>query len=427
LVAALPPGTVVRGAGRRDGEREALAASLRRAGLVDVTLSGDDRGARFVATRGGTATEKAETVPENQEGDVRPLVAEETEPDPLEVPAPQGLKARLRALAAARLPEGTRSREVAKAALTTYREAIMAAARVREAWAIPGALEPREPSYTAFLRRHESPRAGAERAAAVLACAPTSRPACTSWWSAEDGAGPAPTLASWASRPGSSGRRRWSGTRSGVRQRRPKTAGSASWRRTGRSLAERINSAVAESDDDLVIVLHAGDRLRARRCTTSPSRRTRDPLVDLLTWTTTSATPHGRPAPQPAVPTSWSPEMLLGANYHRPGPTPTTRPVLLGPGPALANRAIGGMRPRPARRMHWGATPQLRSDSEPERSSASPGTASVARRRVEPVAAGPPSASCRSTFDRPGGRRRARRPRRRHGPRTPQTLADGSV
>jgi hypothetical protein len=109
LVAALPPGTVVRGAGRRDGEREALAASLRRAGLVDVTLSGDDRGARFVATRGGTATEKAETVPENQEGDVRPLVAEETEPDPLEVPAPQGLKARLRALWSRANPRTRRS------------------------------------------------------------------------------------------------------------------------------------------------------------------------------------------------------------------------------------------------------------------------------------------------------------------------------
>ena len=104
-------------------------------------------------------------------------------------------------------------------------------------------------------------------------------------------------------------------------------------------------------------MLRAGDRLRAEAaCTTWPSGAHRDPLVDLITWDDdVRDTAPGRPAHDPRFRPSWSPEMLLGANYV---------------GRAFAMRrarylAIGGVRAEAGAAMHWDLL--LRSGLEAER------------------------------------------------------------
>jgi GT2 family glycosyltransferase/glycosyltransferase involved in cell wall biosynthesis len=395
LIAALRPGTGVHGEGRADVTREALADLLRRAGLVDVTVTANDQSWSFEATTGGTEASEGETVPENMDNDVRPLVADDPQPDrrpdllddderqdaAAADPGPQGLKARLRTAVAARLPEGSRSREVAKAGLATYREARVAAAKVREAWVIPGALEPKEPSYAAFLRRHDSPphvlneqrkysqRTAQPSAVHVVVVAEDS--------SGAPAAGLNATLASLHEQTW----QQWSATVVGA-----DGAGTPDDRRIGvvapdgRSLAERINDAVARSSDDLVIVLRAGDRLRPEAFYHVAVSAHRDPLVDLITWDddVRETAPVGRHH-SPLFHPSWSPEMLLGANYI---------------GRSFAMRrarylAIGGMRAEAGAAMHWDLL--LRSDLEAERvTRIARVLGSVARREAEPVSAGVP-------------------------------------
>jgi GT2 family glycosyltransferase/glycosyltransferase involved in cell wall biosynthesis len=377
LVAAVPAGTLVRGAAPADATQQSLADSLRGVGLVDVTVTRAEAGWSFTAARAGAEEELGETVPENVDGDVRPLVAEDTEPvDPLEAPEPQGVKARIRAAAAARLPEGSRSREVAKAGLNTYREVREAAARIREAWVIPGALEPKEPSYAAFLRRHDSPPhvLGEQRKysrrtkqATTVHLVVVAEPA------ADSGAGLGATLTSLREQTW----QQWSATVVGAAAPAddPRFRTGAA---DGRSLAERVNSAVAECDDDLVVVLRAGDRLRPEALYHVAVSAHRDPLVDLITWDddVRDASPASRPH-SPLFHPSWSPEMLLGANYI---------------GRSFAMRrarylAIGGMRAEAGAAMHWDLL--LRSDLDAERvTRIARVLGSVARREAEPVEAG---------------------------------------
>ena len=237
LVAALRAGAVVRGAGRSDVAREALADTLHRAGLVErrpCTADGrglDASGPHPGRRAGGRRPRRSRRTSRTTCARSSPRTAEPRRL-PLDVdPRPQPASRRsVRAVAAARLPEGSRSREVAKAGLTTYREARKAAAKVREAWVIPGALEPKEPSYAAFLRRHDSPPHVLDEQRLYSRAHRTSRPRCTSSWSPRSGrragrhAG-----AACASRPGSSGRCPWSAPRPPPTT----TAGSAPCPRTG--------------------------------------------------------------------------------------------------------------------------------------------------------------------------------------------------
>ena len=167
-VRVLAEGAVVSGTSSSGGTPEELARRLEAAGLRKVNVRLGEGRQTFVALAPGVnprADEGGAVVPENLENEPRPVIAEAVRPDPVaevlevepetEQPPATGWKGRLRQAAAARLPEGSREREVARAGLTTYREVRNTTERLREAWAIPGAFEPREPSYRAFLRRHE--------------------------------------------------------------------------------------------------------------------------------------------------------------------------------------------------------------------------------------------------------------------------------
>jgi GT2 family glycosyltransferase/glycosyltransferase involved in cell wall biosynthesis len=392
LPGAVPSGVEISGLAPAGSAREDLAERLQRIGLLDVTVTAAGEGLAFRAvTPGHRADEHAEAVPDNTENELRGLVAEaaSTQTDPLTglldedddtaAAQPQGLKARLRTLAADRLPEGSRAREVARAGLTTYRELVGTAERVREAWVIPGAVEAKEPSYKAFLRRHEStPQMLADQRTYSRR---VDNPLHVHVVVAADGesAGLDVTLASLRAQSW----QQWTvsvvgGAGSGAADSDARITHLAG---DGRSTAERINSAASETPSDLVVVLRPGDRLRPDCLYHVASSARRDPLVDLITWDDDVCdgpailARHTDPRFRP----SWSPETLLGANYV---------------GRAFAMRrarfaAIGGMRRQAGAAMHWDLL--LRSGLEAERvTRIARVLSSVPERRAEPVADGVP-------------------------------------
>jgi GT2 family glycosyltransferase/glycosyltransferase involved in cell wall biosynthesis len=390
LSGALAPGALISGLAPAGSPREDLTARLERSGLQAVTVTAAEEGWAFRAvTPGQPAGEDSEVVPDNLENEPRGLVAEAAARpgDPLTdlldedaaAAEPLGLKARIRTVAAERLPEGSRAREVARAGLATYRELRQTADRVREAWVIPGAVEPREPSYKAFLRRHEStPQMIADQRTYSRR---VDNPLHVHVVVVADGnaAGLDATLASLRAQSW----QQWVATVVG-----DASAGDADSdpRIThlvadGRSLAERINSAVAESPSDLVTVLHPGDRLRPDCLYHLTASARRDPLVDLITWDDDVAAGPGLLATHsdPRFRPSWSPETLLGANYV---------------GRAFAMRrarftAIGGMRREAGNAMHWDLL--LRCGLEGERvARIARVLSSVPERLTEPVADGVP-------------------------------------
>jgi GT2 family glycosyltransferase/glycosyltransferase involved in cell wall biosynthesis len=382
---ALRPGVQVAGLGPADWDRQELTDRLERSGLTVVSVTDTEAGWAFRAVAPGQPTEEAEAVPDNVENEPRGLVADEAtvdrlpdlldrddEPEDAAAAAPLGLKARVRIAAAERLPEGSRAREVARAGLATYRELVHTAQRVREAWVIPGAVEPKEPSYKAFLRRHEStPQMLADQRTYSRR---VDNPLHVHVVVADGDAGKLDaTLASVHAQS-------WQQWTVSVIDAAP--AGDAGDPRVsrlapdGRSVAERINSAVAESTSDLVVVLHPGDRLRPDCLYHLTASARRDPLVDLITWDDdvcdgpAGLARHSDPLFRP----SWSPETLLGANYV---------------GRAFGMRrarymAIGGMRAQAGAAMHWDLL--LRSGLEAERvTRIARVLGSVPERRAEPI------------------------------------------
>jgi O-antigen biosynthesis protein len=388
-VRVLAEGAVVSGTSSSGGTPEELARRLEAAGLRKVNVRLGEGRQTFVALAPGVnprADEGGAVVPENLENEPRPVIAEAVRPDPVaevlemepetEQPPATGWKGRLRQAAAARLPEGSRKREVARAGLTTYREVRNTTERLREAWAIPGAFEPREPSYRAFLRRHEDDaRQSAEQRIYSRKVDNPSRVHVVVLPGSDGAAGTAATLASLRDQTW----QQWTASVLTV------TGGSGDDVRVtvpaadGRSLAERVNSVVAESTSDLVVLLHAGDRLRSGCLYHVAAAARRDPLVDLITWdddVRDDRTPLGRHH-DPRFRPSWSPETLLGANYV---------------GRAFAMRrarylAIGGVRADAGAAVHWDLL--LRSGLEAERvTRVARVLSSVPARTAEPVTDG---------------------------------------
>ncbi|TFV62901.1 UNVERIFIED_ORG: glycosyltransferase [Bacillus sp. AZ43] len=355
-VESLRSGTPVTGSAASPGGVE---SALHDAGLRDVTVAAD--GLSFRALAPGVFPEddrEPRAVPDNLDNEPRSTVAARDAADDADLVTgeevdglpPAGLKARIRQQLAARLPEGSRAREVAKAGLVTYREVVHTAGRVREAWTIPGTLEPREPSYRAFLKRHESNQQ-------VLADQRTysrdiDNPARLLVVLLPGAGDPAVTLDSLRAQSW----QQWNASvlvpvpsQDDARIEVPADG-------AGRSLAERVNSVVDRSAADMVILLRAGDTLRPDAMYHVASSARRDPLADLITWDD-DVDEHG-PLSRPHDPRfrpSWSPETLLGANYV---------------GRAFAMRrarflAIGGARAEAGGALHWDLL--LRSGLEPER------------------------------------------------------------
>jgi GT2 family glycosyltransferase/glycosyltransferase involved in cell wall biosynthesis len=388
-VRSLREGAQLTGTSRTIGSKDELETTLAAAGLREVTVTEAGEGWNFRGITPGAFPEQEDgsaVVPENTENEVRLVVAEEPdEQDPfsdlrdesdesVRPLAPLAWKGRVRQALADRLPEGSRSREVARAGLTTYREVVGTASRVREAWTIPGALEPREPSYRSFLRKHESTpqqlsdqRTYSRRVDNPAHVHVVVLPADAAGSDA-DATVASLTAQSW---------QQWTATvltdASRVEDER------VGFWPTGdpRSIAEQVNSAVAESTADLVVLLQAGDRLRPDAMYHVASSARRDPLVDLITWdddVRDDRSPLGRHH-DPEFRPSWSPEMLLGANYV---------------GRAFAMRrarflAIGGLRPEAGAAAHWDLL--LRSGLEAERvSRVARVLGSVPERTSEPIA-----------------------------------------
>jgi GT2 family glycosyltransferase/glycosyltransferase involved in cell wall biosynthesis len=375
-VAALRSGATV--VGRiAEGDRGQLQELLADAGLGDLRIDPSAGGWAFRGVVGGEVPEEPEVVPDNVDNDLRPLVAEpseedeEAEEDEELPPGAPGLKARIRQTVADRLPEGSRSRQVARAGLATYREVVGGAGRVREAWAATGVLEPSPPSYTAFLRRHVSnpQQLHAQRVYSRKVGNPSHVHVVVA-------DGPAGRLGATLASLEEQTWQQWSAsvlTEGGVVSGgdRVTVAGP-----DGRPLAERINSAVDESAGDFVLLLQAGDRLRPDCLYHVATHARRDPLVDLVTWD--DDVHEGRAKPRdPRFRPSWSPETLLGANYV---------------GRAFAMRRaryldLGGVRASAGSALHWDLL--LRCGLEAERVARIERVlSSVSERRPEPVADG---------------------------------------
>ena len=75
-----------------------------------------------------------------------------------------------------------------------------------------------------------------------------------------------------------------------------------------------MHGAIEESDADFVVLLDAGDRLSPEAIYQVARASWQDPLVDLVTWDDDIVGRDGR-RHEPRFRPSWSPELLLGANY----------------------------------------------------------------------------------------------------------------
>jgi O-antigen biosynthesis protein len=237
-----------------------------------------------------------------------------------------------------RLPEGSRGRAVARAALTSYRESVEFGRRLRSAWAIPGVHEGAEPRYPRWLRRHIA--TGAQLASQRTASRTVSPPV-TFEVVVLPGAGPVDvTLASlrdqtwphWHATVCSTGGATLVGQDARMAVRAV----------AGADLTTAANEAVAGSDAHFVVVLCTGDRLAPECLYTVASTAHQDPLVDLVHWDDDLLDRYGRRT-EPRFRPAWSPDMLLSANY-------------LGRSFGLRRArylAAGGLRPESADVPHW--------------------------------------------------------------------------
>lgn len=235
-----------------------------------------------------------------------PTMVPPAEPE-ADAPPQKGVKGRLRAVARS-MPEGSRRREMARASLLTYREARTFGRRVKATWAIPGVLEPSEPRYAAWRRRHqptpdklELQRRHARRAvhqhSVQVVVLPGTGPLSRTLKSLVD-----QTWPFWMASVCGRGR-----TSLPVSDERIAAT-------TEPSVVEAANTVVAESGREFVIFLRSGDVLAPDCLYSVAGVAEQDPLVDLVGWDDDVINGRGRRA-QPRFRPSFSPEMLLGANY----------------------------------------------------------------------------------------------------------------
>ncbi|MTD14129.1 glycosyltransferase [Nakamurella sp. YIM 132087] len=248
-----------------------------------------------------------------------PVIPPPVHVDPAEVPTT--LRGKVRKAVGQKLPEGSPRRRKAKAALDAYRETVEYGRRLKRTWesrtveseiaATEAAIETM--SYDTWLAGHrisaDQVKAQKDWAEAVakngrmltvqVLVLPGSGDLGTTLDSLVAQSWPAWTAAvcTPASIPSS-----WSDKRI-----------SNSAVDTG-SVFDAANAKVVAEKADYVIVVHAGDTLEPDCLFTIASAVRRDPLLELLVWDDDvrdasghRSSPHFRP--------SWSPEMLLGADY----------------------------------------------------------------------------------------------------------------
>ena len=218
-----------------------------------------------------------------------------------------GWKSRLRGAAKAKLPPGSKGRQVAKAALGTYQQAVQFTHAVREQWTIPGIIEPHSPGYEDWLGQHKAGSEELQRQrdhAAQMVNPAKIRIVVT--------AGPgsvrrsvhsllAQTWPHWTAVVDGS---------AGECSTDPRITVSSG--RLGSP--DTVNTAVTDVESDLVIMLRAGDVLAPECLYQVALAAYQDPLVDLVSWDDDVIHHSGKRA-DPLFRPSWSPDMLLSANY----------------------------------------------------------------------------------------------------------------
>jgi O-antigen biosynthesis protein len=242
---------------------------------------------------------------------LNPQTRATTPPPPRRPPAvaqaPTTWRAKVRSRAAAKLPPGSRRREVAKAALLTYREGVEFGRRMRTHWRhqaqLGGVGSARPPRYPAWLAGH---RATPTQLSAQAAWASELAAAARVHVVVRSGTGDLDrTLTSLREQSWP----HWTASA-------PRGGGPADARIALLSATtdRAIDEAVSAADAEFVVVCDAGDVLAPDCLFSIGSTHYRDPLADLITWdddvidaTGSHADPQFRPA--------WSPEMLLGADY----------------------------------------------------------------------------------------------------------------
>jgi O-antigen biosynthesis protein len=222
-----------------------------------------------------------------------------------------GAKARLRRAAERRLPPGSRSRATARAGLLAYRESRRVSREVRTLLAESGAVGGLEPSYRSWYRHHDADEKQlvAQRAASRAATAPLRLLVCVLSNGDESNPAIGETLTSvraqsWA---------HWDVAVCARDGRNPSVSGERVTVFSAETEVSALHRAVESSAADFVLILDAGDRL-APECLYQIARTTwQDPMVDLVMWDDDLAGHEGRHDPR--FRPSWSPELLLGANY----------------------------------------------------------------------------------------------------------------
>lgn len=219
------------------------------------------------------------------------------------------VRARVRARAAASLPQGSRRREAAKAALLTYREGVEFGRRMRTHWRhqaqLGGVGSARAPRYAPWLAGHRA--------------TPTQLGAQAAWAAGLDvaarvhvvvlpGAGDLErTVASLLDQS-------WPHWTASVMGRPAGGAGDPRIARHADGTDAAIDAVVSSADAEFVVVCRPGDVLAPDCLFSVGSTHYRDPLADLITWDDDVVDADGRHT-EPQFRPSWSPEMLLGADY----------------------------------------------------------------------------------------------------------------
>jgi O-antigen biosynthesis protein len=218
------------------------------------------------------------------------------------------LQARLRRIIGSRLPADSPRRAQAKAIRDAYRVTRRYVDQLRAIWRVRNGIGvPRAVPYSRWLRHHLPSRAerSAERARADRAGGGRTRLRFTVVVLAGAGDQRA-TVDSLTTQT-------WPDWQALVASVGPVGPDERVTRIAGPEPAAAITSAVSASDADLVLVLRGGDVLDPSCLAAIEAAHHQDPLGELFTWDDDVV--DGRRRREPRFRPSWSPEMLLGADY----------------------------------------------------------------------------------------------------------------
>jgi GT2 family glycosyltransferase/predicted SAM-dependent methyltransferase/glycosyltransferase involved in cell wall biosynthesis len=227
------------------------------------------------------------------------------------VPPSRTPKQKVRALAERTMPTGSPRREVAKAALLTAKEGRRVRDNLKKIWNIPGVIEPGEPSYAAWRKQHDASKHGLSIQRDVSRAA--THKVSTLVVIVASGAADADAVHRSMASVREQSWEHWKAAVATPSELVPGTGPEfPSWTGDGEVTAA-INSLVSQSAEDFVLLLPAGDLLAPDCLYHVALSAHRDPLVDLVYWDDDRL--DGKERKDPRFRSSWSPDLLAGADY----------------------------------------------------------------------------------------------------------------